>query len=110
MAKRDYYDVLGVKRDASEHEIKKAFRKLARQHHPDLNPGDKTAEQRFKDINQAYEVLSDSSKRSQYDRFGHGAFEAGPAETSPGFRPEEFAFGGGTFRDVFGDFFGSIFG
>ncbi len=110
MAKRDYYDVLGVKRGASEHEIKKAFRKLARQHHPDLNPGDKTAEQRFKDVNEAYEVLSDSSKRSQYDRFGHAAFEAGPAEAGPGFRPEEFAFGTGAFRDVFGDFFGSIFG
>ncbi|OGW60605.1 MAG: molecular chaperone DnaJ [Nitrospirae bacterium RBG_16_64_22] len=110
MAKRDYYDVLGVKRGASEHEIKKAFRKLARQHHPDLNPGDKTAEQRFKDVNEAYEVLSDSSKRSQYDRLGHAAFAAGPAEAGPGFRPEEFAFGTGAFRDVFGDFFGSIFG
>src|SRR2546422_6021116 len=67
---RDYYDVLGLKRGASQKEIKQAFRKLARKHHPDVNPGDKAAEQRFKEINSAYEVLSDADKRGKYDRYG----------------------------------------
>ena len=69
--KRDYYEVLGVEKNASDAEIKKAYRKLARQYHPDLNPSDKTAEARFKEIGQAYEVLSDADKRKQYDRWGH---------------------------------------
>src|SRR6266511_4181894 len=71
MARRDYYDVLGVPRSASEKDIRQAYRKLARQYHPDLNPNDKQAETRFKEIGQAYEVLSDADKRKQYDRWGH---------------------------------------
>ena len=72
MAKRDYYDILGVKRNATEKEIKQAYRRLARQHHPDINPGDKAAEARFKEVNEAYEVLSDADIRKKYDRFGEG--------------------------------------
>ena len=67
---RNYYDILGVKKEATPDEVKRAFRKLARQYHPDLNPGNKQAEERFKDINEAYEVLSDTEKRNQYDQFG----------------------------------------
>src|SRR2546421_2523136 len=68
---RDHYEVLGVKKDASEEEIRKAYRKLARQHHPDRNPGDKQAASRFKEVQDAYDVLGDKEKRAQYDRFGH---------------------------------------
>ena len=74
MAKRDYYEVLGVRKTAGEEEIKKAYRKLAMKHHPDRNPGNKQAEERFKEINEAYAVLSDKSKRQQYDQFGHSGF------------------------------------
>ncbi len=111
--KKDYYDVLGISRSASETDIKKAFRKLARKYHPDVNPGDKTAEQRFKEINEAYEILSDSKKRSQYDQFGHAAFEQGGGPNAgPGF--EGFSgftgnagFGGARgFEDIFGNMFG----
>src|SRR5438270_6690547 len=86
---RDYYEVLGVSKDASEEEIKKAYRKLARQYHPDRNPGDKQAETRFKEVQDAYDVLSDKTKRAQYDRFGF----SGPEVGSPGGGP-----GGPTFR------------
>src|SRR5260370_1580430 len=89
---RDYYDVLGVKRNASEDEIKKAYRKLARQYHPDRNPGDKQAETRFKEVQAAYDVLSDKTKRSQYDRFGEAGPNAGfpPGPAGPAF-PFNFA-------------------
>ena len=77
MAKRDYYEVLGVARDADEETLKKAYRKLAMKLHPDRNPGDKKAEQQFKEVNEAYDVLKDEQKRAAYDRFGHAAFENG---------------------------------
>src|SRR2546425_2460267 len=75
MAKRDYYDILGVKRDADEEEIKKAYRKLAVKFHPDKNPGDKAAEESFKELGEAYEVLNDPQKRAAYDQYGHAAFD-----------------------------------
>ena len=97
--KRDYYDVLGVSRSATEQEIKSAYRKLALQHHPDRNPGNKDAEERFKEAAEAYSVLSDQQKRAQYDRFGHaGMGSAGAA----GFDPNVFA----DFSDILGDLFG----
>ena len=80
--KRDYYEVLGVQKDASEDEIKKAYRKQAKANHPDLHPGDKECEERFKEINEAYEVLSDPDKRAKYDQFGHAAFD--PSAGGPG--------------------------
>ena len=75
--KRDYYEVLGISKDASADEIKKAYRKLTKENHPDLHPGDKACEERFKEGNEAYEVLSDPEKRKKYDQFGHAAFEGG---------------------------------
>ena len=79
MTKRDYYDVLGIGRNADEKEIKRAYRKLAKQYHPDTNPGDKQAEQRFKEITEAYNVLSDKEKRAAYNQFGFAAFDEGAA-------------------------------
>lgn len=102
MAKRDYYEVLGVARDADQDEIKKSYRKLAVKYHPDKNPGDKTAEERFKELSEAYEALSDSQKRAAYDQFGHAAFDARARASRAG------GFGGGfhdpfeIFREVFG--------
>ena len=101
--KRDYYEVLGVARGASEDDIKKAYRKLALQYHPDRNPGDKGAEDRFKEASEAYQVLCDAERRSQYDRFGHAAFDQ-----NAGFGG--FDFGAGGFEDIFSDIFGDIFG
>ena len=109
--KRDYYEVLGVSKDADAKEIKKAYRKLAMKYHPDKNPGDKAAEEKFKEINEAYEVLSDEEKRSTYDRFGHdgvnGQAGFGGGQGFGGFGGSG-GFGG--FEDIFGDIFGSGFG
>ncbi len=95
--KRDYYEVLGVSKDATEDQLKKAYRKLAKENHPDLHPGDKACEARFKEINEAYEVLSDADKRAKYDRFGHAAFDPSQGYGGGGF---------GGFGDIFGDIFG----
>ena len=108
--KRDYYEVLGLKKGASEDEIKKAFRKMAMKYHPDRNPGDKTAEEKFMEVNEAYSVLSDPDKKSKYDRFGH----AGVDPNGAGFGGGGFGgFGGGAgfsgFEDIF-DMFGGMFG
>src|SRR5438270_1045419 len=93
---RDYYDVLGVKRGSSDEEVKKAYRKLARQYHPDRNPGDKQAEARFKEVQEAYDVLSDKTKRSNYDRFGTAEPGAGFAGGRAGGRgAPNFNWGGG---------------
>jgi len=101
VTKRCYYEVLSVARSASDADLKAAFRKLAMQHHPDRNPGDKDCEHRFKEINEAYEILKDGDKRAAYDRFGHAAFEHGSGG-GPGFG-SEFA---STFADIFDDLFG----
>ena len=85
MSKRDYYEVLGVDRDADEATIKKAYRKLAVKYHPDKNPGDSTAEEKFKEVTEAYEVLRDSTKRSQYDQFGHAGMGQGAGGYSGGY-------------------------
>ena len=106
MAKQDFYELLGVARNAGGEDIKKAFRKLAMQYHPDRNPGDKTAEQRFKELNEAYDVLKDDQKRAAYDRFGHAAFENGGAR---GGGPGDFGFASG-FADIFDEMFGEFMG
>src|SRR5215210_3011263 len=123
-AKQDYYQTLGIKRDAQPEEIKKAYRRLARKYHPDVNPGDKAAEERFKLMSEAHDVLSDPKKRSVYDRFGQysdnladaAARGAGPTtggRAAPGFDFTGFDWGGGSttgggssFRDIFSDLFG----
>src|SRR5687767_9533793 len=128
MAKEDYYKTLGVKRDAKPDEIKKAYRRLARKHHPDVNPGDKTSEERFKQTTEAFDVLSDPKKRSVYDRFGQysdnladaaarGATPGAGAGAGPGFGTGGFDFhgfdwgaaspssGGSSFKDIFADLF-----
>jgi molecular chaperone DnaJ len=106
MAKRDYYSVLGVNRDASEDDVKKAYRKLAMKHHPDRNPDDKAAEEKFKEAKEAYEVLTDARKRAAYDQFGHAGVD--PSAGGFGARAGPEGFGG--FADAFGDIFGEIFG
>ena len=105
--KRDYYEVLGVKKDATADEIKKAFRKLTKENHPDLHPGDKACEERFKEANEAYEVLSDEEKRRKYDQYGHAAFDPNAGFGGGGFG--DFS-GFGGFGDIFSDIFGGFGG
>lgn len=104
MSQRDYYEILGVARDADQDTVKKAYRKLAIQFHPDKNPGDKEAEEKFKEAAGAYEILSDPQKRAQYDRFGHDAFSGGRGGGGAGFQDMDDIFS--HFGDIFGDFFG----
>ena len=103
MAKQDYYAVLGVNREASADELKKAYRKLAMKYHPDRNPGDKASETRFKELNEAYDVLKDDQKRGAYDRYGHAAFEGGGPGAGGGFDA-------GDLGDIFGQMFGDMMG
>src|SRR6266566_8326802 len=125
MAKQDYYEVLGIKRDAKPDEIKKAYRRLARKYHPDVNPGDKASEERFKLTTEAHDVLSDPKKRKVYDQFGQysdnlaDAAASGAGSTYARGAPFDFSgfdwgaatggatAGGGSFRDIFADLFGS---
>lgn len=115
MAKRDYYEVLGVGKNASDDEIKKAYRKLAVKYHPDKNPGDKEAEEKFKEISEAHEILSDKQKRARYDQFGHAGVGGASASENP-FQNGNFNFNGQSFNFDFGggsgleDLFGSLFG
>lgn len=107
MAKADYYETLGVARNASEAEITKAFRRLAMKHHPDRNPNDKTAELRFKEAKEAYEILCDPQKRAAYDQFGHAGVDPSMSGAGAG---GFYGAGGANFADIFGDVFGDIFG
>jgi molecular chaperone DnaJ len=105
MAKQDCYETLGVSKSASSDELKRAYRKLAMQYHPDRNAGDKGAEQKFKDLNEAYDILKDDQKRAAYDRFGHAAFEQGGGRS-----PGDFGFAAGGFADIFDEMFGEFMG
>lgn len=112
--KKDYYDLLGVSKGASADEIKKSYRKMAVKYHPDKNPGDKTAEEKFKEVSEAYEVLSDDKKRQMYDQFGHAGVGAGMGGGGQGpfggFGQGGFGGGQGSMNDIFGDIFGDLFG
>ena len=105
MAKRDYYEVLGVDKGASDKEIKKAYRRMAMKYHPDRNPDDKNAEEHFKEVNEAFEVLSDNQKKAAYDQYGHAGVDPSMGGMGGG-----FGAGAGNFSDIFGDVFGDIFG
>ena len=128
MEKRDYYEVLGISRNADEAQIKRAYRKLAKKYHPDTNPGDKQAEQKFKEITEAYGVLSDSEKKKLYDRYGFAAFEESSGADRGGFGRggassggsfsggfgnggayQSFHFSGQDMEDIFDDLFGNVF-
>jgi molecular chaperone DnaJ len=104
MSKRDYYEILGVAKGASEADIKKAFKRLAMKYHPDRNPDDKSAEDKFKEAKEAYEILTDAQKRAAYDQFGHAGVDSSMGAAGPG------GAGGASFSDIFGDVFGDIFG
>ncbi|ASM52155.1 molecular chaperone DnaJ [Pseudoalteromonas espejiana DSM 9414] len=106
MSKRDYYEVLGVSKDAGERDIKKAYKRLAMKYHPDRTAGDKDLETKFKEVKEAYEILTDDQKRQMYDQYGHAAFEQGGGGGHGGFGGG----GQGDFGDIFGDVFGDIFG
>ena len=108
MAKQDFYETLGVAKGASADDLKKAYRKLAMQYHPDRNPGDKAAEHKFKEISEAYDVLKDDQKRAAYDRFGHAAFENGGGPRAGG-GAGDFGFASG-FADIFDEMFGDFVG
>ena len=111
MAKRDYYEVLGVDRSVDEAALKKAYRQLAKKYHPDVNPGDKEAEAKFKEINEAYEVLSDPQKRAAYDRYGHEGVNGGAGPAGGGAYTSDFGgFGGFGFEDILNSFFGGGMG
>src|ERR1700756_2194969 len=114
MSKKDFYEILGVDRKASAEDLKKAYRALAVKFHPDKNPGNKEAEHKFKEINEAYDVLKDEQKRAAYDRFGHGAFQGGgprPGGGGPFGGGFSGGFGGaGGFGDIFEDLFGEMMG
>ena len=108
--KRDYYEVLGVSKGASEEEIKKAYKKLARKYHPDMNPGDKEAEEKFKEVNEANEVLSDPQKKARYDQFGFAGVDPSYGAGGPGWGDGAAGFDFGDLGDIFGSFFGGGFG
>lgn len=104
MAKRDYYEILGVAKNAAEADVKKAYRRLAMKYHPDRNPGDKDAEEKFKECKEAYEILTDPRKRAAYDQFGHAGVDSSPSSGAGA------GFSGANFSEIFGDVFGDIFG
>ena len=101
--KRDYYEVLGLSKGATDEEIKKAYRRLAKQYHPDMNPGDKVAESKFKEVNEAYDVLGDPDKKAKYDQYGHAAFDPSSGFGGGG---GGFGFDGFDISDIFSSFFG----